>query len=220
MNEHLIVRRSLHDELAEGLREMIVRGELKAGEKAPEAALCARFGVSRTPMREAFKALAAEGLIRLVPNRGAIVAKITREEVAELFPIMGALEGLAGELACARISNARVARIRRLHEQMFGCYERAEITPYYRLNRAIHEAIFEAADNVTLSSLFQNLLVRTSTVRFTARKSPLRWAEAIADHEAMLTALEARDGAGLGRILREHIRHKVDMVSEALAADD
>ncbi len=220
MSEHLIVRRSLHDEIAEGLREMIVRGELKAGEKAPEAALCSRFGVSRTPMREAFKALAAEGLIRLVPNRGAVVAKITREEVAELFPIMGALEGLAGELACARISNARVARIRRLHEQMVGYYERGEIAPYYRLNRAIHEAIFEAAGNATLSALFQNLLVRSSTVRFTATKSSARWAEAIADHEAMLTALEARDGAGLGRILRDHMRHKVDMVNEALAAEE
>ncbi len=219
MNDYAIVRRSLHDEIADGLRDMIVKGELIPGEKAPEAALCARFGVSRTPMREALKALASEGLIRLIPNRGAIVAKITRAEVDELFPIMGALEGLAGELACARITSAKIARIRKLHEQMVGCYERGEIAPYYRLNRQIHDAFLEAAENATLSALFQNLLVRSSTVRFTAKKSPARWDEAVADHQAMLTALEARDGIALGRILREHIRHDIEMVIEALAAD-
>ncbi|MDE2361335.1 MAG: GntR family transcriptional regulator [Hyphomicrobiales bacterium] len=215
-----IVRRNLHDEIAVGLREMIVKGELRPGEKVPEAALCIRFGVSRTPMREAFKALAAEGLLTLVPNRGAVVARITREEVAELFPVMGALEGLAGELACARITEAKVARIRKLHEQMARFYERGEIAPYYRSNRAIHEAIFEAADNAVLSSIFQNLLTRTNSVRFAVKKSPARWAEAVADHEAMLAALEARDGPGLGRILREHMRHKIEMVIEALDARD
>lgn len=215
MNE-IIPRKSLHEEVAAQLREMIVSGELVAGKKAPEADLCQRFGVSRTPMREAFKALAAEGLIRLVPNRGAIVAKISREDVAELFPIMGALEGLAGELACARVTNAELARIRRSHEQMVRHYERGEIAPYYRLNRAIHEAIFEAAGNVTLTAMFQTLVARTASVRFTAQKSPARWAEAVADHDAMLKALEARDGPALGRILRDHIRHKLDMVNEAL----
>ncbi|MFO1118178.1 MAG: GntR family transcriptional regulator [Beijerinckiaceae bacterium] len=215
MNE-IIPRKSLHEEVAAQLREMIVNGELVAGKKAPEADLCQRFGVSRTPMREAFKALAAEGLIRLVPNRGAIVAKISREDVAELFPIMGALEGLAGELACARVTNAELARIRRSHEQMVRHYERGEIAPYYRLNRAIHEAIFEAAGNVTLTAMFQTLVARTASIRFTAQKSPARWAEAVADHDAMLKALEARDGPALGRILRDHIRHKLDMVNEAL----
>ncbi len=214
----VIPRKSLHEEVAAHLREMIVNGELVAGEKAPEADLCERFGVSRTPMREAFKALAAEGLIRLVPNRGAIVAKISREEVAELFPIIGALEGLAGELACAHIADGQVARIRRTHEQMVRHYERGEIAPYYQLNRAIHEAIFEAAGNASLSAMFQTLVARTASVRFTAQKSPARWAEAVADHEAMLVALEARDGPALGRILRDHIRHKVDMVNEALKA--
>lgn len=219
MNE-IIPRKSLHEEVAANLREMIVNGELVAGKKVPEAELCRRFGVSRTPMREAFKALAAEGLIRLVPNRGAIVAKISREEVAELFPIMGALEGLAGEAACARITDGQIAHIRRAHEQMVRHYERGEIAPYYRLNRAIHEAIFEAAGNAALEAMFQTLVARTASIRFTAQKSPNRWAEAVADHEAMLEALEGRDGQALGRILREHIRHKVEMVNEALTASE
>jgi DNA-binding GntR family transcriptional regulator len=118
MHEHpAILRRSLHDELATRLRDMIVNGELKPAQKIPEAELCERFGVSRTPMREALKVLAAEGLINLLPNRGAVVAKITQQEIDELFPIMGALEALAGELACARIDEPALVEIRRLTRQ-------------------------------------------------------------------------------------------------------
>src|ERR1700682_2844114 len=125
MNEHpVILRRSLHDELAMRLRDMIVEGALKPAQKVPEAELCERFGVSRTPMREALKVMAAEGLVNLLPNRGAVVAKITQQEIDELFPIMGALEALAGELACARIDERALAEIRRLHQTMVEHYNR------------------------------------------------------------------------------------------------
>src|SRR5258707_14648295 len=87
MNEHpVILRRSLHDELATRLRDMVVEGELKPAQKIPEAELCERFGVSRTPMREALKVLAREGLINLLPNRGAGVAKVTVQEIKGLRP--------------------------------------------------------------------------------------------------------------------------------------
>ena len=97
----IIPRRSLHDELATQMRDLLTRGELKAGDKISEQALCQRFGVSRTPLREALKVLANEGLVILLPNRGASVARISPEEIDELFPIMGALEALAGEAACS-----------------------------------------------------------------------------------------------------------------------
>ncbi|MEL7544592.1 MAG: GntR family transcriptional regulator, partial [Pseudomonadota bacterium] len=91
-----IVRRSLHDELIERMRALITDGSLTPGEKVPEKALCAQFGVSRTPLREALKVLAHEGLVELIPNRGATVARLTVEDLDEVFPIMGALEALAG----------------------------------------------------------------------------------------------------------------------------
>src|SRR5260370_40015061 len=148
-----ILRRSLHDELAKRLRDMIVDGALKPAQKVPEAELCVRFGVSRTPMREALKVLASEGLITLLPNRGAVVAKITQQEIKELFPIMGALEALAGELACAKIDDRGLAEIRRLHEKMVDHYERGDWLHYSKLNRAIHQAIFAAAAHAPPSAL-------------------------------------------------------------------
>ena len=217
MNEHpVILRRSLHDELATRLRDMIVEGDLKPAQKIPEAELCERFGVSRTPMREALKVLAAEGLISLLPNRGAVVAKITLQEIKELFPIMGALEALAGELACARIDERALAEIRRLHEKMVDHYERGDWLHYSKLNRAIHEAIFAAAGNASLSAFYQQLIFRIHSIRFVAKKSPMRWRQAVEEHKQIMAALERRDGKKLAKIMVVHLAHKVESVNEAL----
>ena len=212
----IISRRSLHGELVELLYDMVLDGELRPGDKINEQALCARFGVSRTPLREALKVLASGGLVILAPNRGASVAQISREEIDHLFPIMGALEALAGELACARITDAEVARIRKTHEQMVRHYEKREPAPYLKLNRAIHEAIFAAAGNAELTQLYHTIMVRTHAVRFTAKKSPSRWGEAVEDHGQMMDALGKRDGKKLAVILKDHLRHKAAMVHESI----
>jgi DNA-binding GntR family transcriptional regulator len=215
-----ITRRSLTEELVERLRDEIIEGTLRAGERVPEADICARYGVSRTPLRESLKVLAAEGLVTLALNRGATVARISASDIEELFPIIGALEALAGRQAAARAGDRDVDRIEALHRQMVVRYEAEDWVGYSKLNRRIHEAIFEIAGNQALAALYQQLLVRIHAVRFVARKSPQRWSEAIEDHVRMLDALRARDGEALARILEAHLEHKADSVQEALAALD
>jgi DNA-binding GntR family transcriptional regulator len=212
----VIVRKSLTEELVARLRDMIIAGALKAGQKVPEAELCAQFSVSRTPLREALKMLAAEGLVVLTLNRGATIAKITQQEIDELFPIIGALEALAGEAACARMTARDLDRLERLHRDMRAEYERGDWLGYSKLNRTIHETIFALSGNTALAALYQQLLVRIHAVRFVARKSPERWVEAIADHEEIMSALRARDGERLARVLRQHLVHKAGSVQEAL----
>ncbi|QIB32836.1 GntR family transcriptional regulator [Ancylobacter pratisalsi] len=212
----IIRRRSLHDELAAQLRDMLVNGELKAGDKISEQGLCTRFGVSRTPLREALKVLANEGLLILSPNRGASVARVSPEEVDELFPIMGAMEALAGEAACANASDADIAEMQVMHDEMLAAYRASDAATYLRLNRQIHEAFFDLAGNHALTQFYQTLMVRIHAVRFFAQKSSARWREAVEDHEAMMAALKARDGVRLGTILKEHLRHKAAMVHESL----
>jgi DNA-binding GntR family transcriptional regulator len=216
----VIARRSLHGELVPLLHEMILEGNLLPGDKISEQALCARFGVSRTPLREALKVLAAEGLLTLSPNRGASVARISSEEIDELFPIMGALEALAGEIACARLTDADLERLEAMHIEMVEHYHRREAAPYLKINRAIHEAIFDVAGNAELTQLYRTMMVRIHAVRFTARKSPSRWDEAVEDHEKMMRALRARDGKRLATIMKDHLRHKAAMVHEAMAELD
>lgn len=217
MSESRIARTSLHAELVLLVRDLIIEGTLAAGTKIPEQALCTRFGVSRTPLREALKVLAAEGLVRLTPNRGATVATVSADQVDEVFPVMGMLEALAGELACARMTPAGLKQLQRLHERMVQHYRREAHGDYAKVNRAIHDLIFAIAGNATLTGLYQMLLVRTHSARFTARKAPEDWARAVHDHEELMTALTARDGAAASEILRRHLRHKAQQVHTALA---
>lgn len=213
-----IPRRTLHDELLERLRQMIVDGELAPGTKVPEKALCERFAVSRTPLREALKVLANEGLVTLTPNRGAMVSDLTLADLEEAFPVMGALEALSGELACANITAPELAAIRRLHEKMIGHYESGDLSRYFAANQRIHETILEAAGNPTLAALYRSLAGRIRQARYIANMSPERWAEAVAEHERIVAALEARDGAALGEILKRHLASKFATVKEALSA--
>jgi DNA-binding GntR family transcriptional regulator len=211
-----IQRRPLHNELADRLRYMIVEGELAPGEKLAEKELCSQFGVSRTPLREAMRVLATEGLVLLTPNRGCTVARLTLADLDEAFPIMGALEALSGELACRHITDAEVARIRELHERMVRKYEAGALRDYFKLNEQIHQLILTAARNPTLAQMQLSLAGRVRRARYMANMSPARWARAVAEHEKILEVLAARDGKRLAVLLKEHLANKLQTVKEAL----
>lgn len=200
-----IPRKSLHDALTPGLRELIRDGNLKPGDKISEPRLCEHFGVSRTPLREALKVLAAEGLIELLPRRGAVVAQISADDIKELFPIMAALEGLAGELACERMTDADIDRVRGLHDKMMESYRVGDEDGYLVLNRRIHEAIFDIARNDTLGSMYQQILARMHSHRFIVRKSEASWKNAVEDHQRIMEALASRDKRQLPQLLRKHV---------------
>lgn len=205
-------RMSLHEELAQKVAELIVGGKLEPGSKVPEKELCEAFGVSRTPLREALKVLANDRLISLEPNRGAWVTPITRADVEDIYPVMGVLEGLAGELACARLSDAGIANIRTLHSEMETRYAARDRDGFITVNQQIHEAILAGAGNETLSAQFQSLAIRVRQARYAAPVTEAQWALAFAEHEQMIVCLEARDGAGLARVLRTHLSHKAETV--------
>lgn len=209
-------RSLLHDDVVAGLRTMIVEGELAPGSRLAEKELCERFAISRTPLREAMRVLASEGLVVLTPNRGASVSKVTAADVDEMFPVMGSLEALAGELACLRITEDQLAETRALHYQMVLHYQRRQLAEYFRLNQAIHEKILEAAANATLSAMHRGLEGRIRRARYMANMSEDRWAQAVAEHEAMLAALNDRDGPQLAEILKQHLQNKCDTVKESL----
>lgn len=215
-----IKRPSLHEELTDRLRTMIVEGVLAAGEKVPEKALCEKLGVSRTPMREALKVLAAESLLTLEPNRGARVRAMTLEDLEEVFPLMGAFEALAGELACQNITKAQLAEIKKSHKQMVRHFHDADRPKYFRQNQRIHEIIMEAAANPTLSSMYQSLAARVRRARYLANMSSKRWQQAVDEHEEIIDALEEQDGQLLGSILKRHLMNKFETVRQWLSEQE
>ncbi len=208
--ETAIPRRSLHDELVERLRRRIVEGELAPGEKISEKALCAAYDVSRTPLREALKVLAREGLVVLTPHRGAHVSMLTVADLEEAFPVIGALEALAGELACELATDEEITKISLLNMKMATAYRNRDRQKYFRLNQQNHEALALAARNPTLNQMRSTLDGRVSRARYYANISTARWDQAMKEHDAILAALKARDGERLGRILKDHLAHKLE----------
>lgn len=198
-------RLNLHGLLVDGIRALIERGELQPGRKISEAALCNRFEVSRTPLREALKVLAAEGMVELRPRRGAVVASISHKDIDELFPIMAALESLAGELVCPRLADADIDRMHALHDRMAGEYERRDEVAYLVTNRTFHEALFELAGNATLQAFYAQILTRIRSCRFVVSKSEANWGVAMTEHVSIMSALTARDARKLSSLLRQHI---------------
>jgi DNA-binding GntR family transcriptional regulator len=209
-------RTPLHERVARALRDRIVDGALAAGERVDERALCAAFGVSRTPLREALKVLAGEGLIDLLPNRGARVARLDPRDVADMFEVMASLESLAGRLAASRASDAEIDEVGRLHGAMVAAFQRRELAGYFRLNQAIHETILEAARNPVLSQTYRGLAGRIRRARYQANMTEDRWAAAVAEHETILAALRARDGERIGALLAEHLTRKMAVVNSEL----
>lgn len=211
-----IRRASLHQEVVRRLRNMIFEGELAPGDRVPERVLCERFAISRTPLREALMVLAAEGLIDLSPHRGATVSKLSPESLEHMFPVMEALEGLAGELACEYMTEADLDDIRELHERMIAHFQRGERLEYFQLNQRIHHKIVEAARNPVLMDVYTGLSGRIRRARYLANMDGERWQQAIAEHEQILDALKARDGKRLSHLLVDHLQHKYDALKAGL----
>jgi len=211
-----IPRQVLHQEVAVRLRQRIVEGQLAPGTKLNERELAELLNVSRTPLREAIRMLAAEGLVELLPNRGAVVAQMSAQDVADTFEVIAGLEGQSGELAAQRITEAELAEIRALHYEMMAAWTRRDLPTYYRLNAQIHTQINAGARNPVLAHTWRTVNARLQALRFRSNFDEAKWKRAVKEHERMVELLAARDSAGLRALLVEHLMHKRDAVLELM----
>jgi DNA-binding GntR family transcriptional regulator len=207
-----IDRQGLAAAVTAKLRDMIVEGVLTPGTRLNERVLCEQLAVSRTPLREAFKTLEVEGLIDLLPNRGAAVAQMSIADIEQTFEVMGALEGLSGKLACERITDREIAEIKALHFEMLAAHARHDLPSYYRINHVIHDRINAAANNAVLTTTYLQINARIQNLRFRSNFNQEKWDIAVKEHSAMLAALEKRDGEALRAILEKHLYNKRDIV--------
>ena len=211
-----IARSTLPEAAAERLRTLIIEGQLAPGARLNERELSERLGVSRTPLREAFRMLAADGLLVQLPNRGAQVVTLSREDVGHAFEVIASLEGLAGELAAARVTDADLADLRALQAGMEQAHMRRDLPGYYRANRAIHERLNAIAGNPILAQSFRTLNARLHALRFRSNLVQAKWDQAVVEHRLMIDALAARDGERLRALLVQHLRAKQHAVLETM----
>jgi len=190
---------------ARRLRELIVSGELAPGQRITERLVAEQLdGMSRTPLREAFKILEAEGLVRIEPNRGAVVTALSVEEVEAAIEVLIGLETLAAEPACERITDEEVANIEALHGRMAQAHRDGDRMAYFNLNQAIHQHIVDAAGNPVLSRIYASECARIRRYRYAGNEQNERWGRAVHEHEGILDALRERAGAILRESLRQH----------------
>jgi DNA-binding GntR family transcriptional regulator len=211
-----IPRAALHEQVTQRLRQMLVEGRIAPGAKLNERELSELLNVSRTPLREAIKMLAAEGLVELLPNRGAIAVSLTEADVMNAFEVMAGLEGMAGELAAQRITPEELAEIQAMQFEMMAAYTRRDLSAYYTLNSRIHNAISTAAKNPVLGSVYNQVNARLQALRFRSNQDGEKWKRAVKEHEKMIEALAAHDGAAMRDVLLAHLRNKRDVVLEQL----
>ena len=209
---------ALHERAAARLRTMLVEGHIAPGAKLNERELAQALNLSRTPLREAIKMLATEGLVDLLPNRGAVAVKLTEADVKHSFELLAELEGLAGELAAQRIDDATRAELRAKHFEMLACHARRDLSGYYRLNALIHAGINAAAGNPVLASTYAKVNARVQSLRFRTNQNDSKWQRAMAEHGRMIDALDQRDGPALRAVLKLHLEHKRDTVLELMRA--
>ena len=207
-----VERQRLHDVVVEHLRSFITEGVLPPGKKLNERELCETLGISRTPLREALKVLAVEGLIEISPNRGASVSRMSELEIRETFELISGIEAFAGELACERITQQELDEIKSLHYAMVVSKNQNDLPGYYQRNRAIHDLINLAARNSELRQVYLSLNRRIHALRYLSNHQTPKWDRALRDHEDMIEALEARDGKKLSEILRHHLLDKRDAI--------
>ncbi len=209
-----IPRAALHEQVTQRLRQMLVEGRIEPGAKLNERELTEMLRVSRTPLREAIKMLAAEGLVELLPNRGAIAVSLTEADVRHTFEVMAGLEALSGELAAQRITAEELAEIRAMQFEMMAAYTRRDMSNYYRLNAEIHSAINAAAKNPVLAATYKQVNARLQALRFRSNQDEEKWSRAAKDHEKMIEALAQHDSAAMRELLVSHLYKKRDVVLE------
>ena len=211
-----IRRRPLHDEATERIRDLIVEGRLAAGEWINEAELCQQLQISRTPLREAIKVLATEGLVELVPRRGARVAQLSLRELTDLFEALAGVEGLAAELAAERISATDLEKLHELQASIERSHKARNRLAYFHENHELHVAIVRCSGNSAIVDIHARLIARVRRARYQAILSEARWSASVEAHAQILAALARRDARRAGELMRQHVAHTSQVVRASM----
>ena len=213
-NPMRLVPNSLHQEVAVLLRNQIFAGTLPQGSFIDEAALCESLKISRTPLREALKVLAAEGLVRHEPRRGSFVSQVTEQDQDDIFPVIALLEGRCAFEAARNASDADIAALDALHARLAEHAHAKRINDYYATNFTIHEAIITLANNRWLAQAIADLRKILKLARLQQLHAPGRLAQSLAEHMAVFAALKNRDSEAAEAAMRLHLTRQREALRE------
>jgi DNA-binding GntR family transcriptional regulator len=210
----VIEKKTLHEEIANNLRELIMSGELQEGDKIKEDALCNSMGISKTPLREALRVLSVEGLIKLVPNRGSFVSTPTFEEIREMFDVMSVLEGICARAAAEKMSAKDLTTLEKLHNKLEKNFKRKAQREYIRINNQYHAFVQELAGNRTLNQIINGLRQKILLYRYQSLNLPERFEQSIQEHRELIEAFRKKDSKKAETLMRRHLKTQCDALEK------
>lgn len=209
----------LRELVFESLREAIISGRLPSGERVMEIQMAEEMGVSRTPVREAIRKLELEGLVVMFPRKGAYVAGISLKDIADVFEIRGALEGLAAELAAERITDEELEDLERYLVKISEESENGDLNKVVETDTDFHSLIYRASRNQRLSQIINNLREQIQRFRTTSLSYPGRMKVAVEEHRKIVEAISGRDGELARKLAQEHIENAENSMMNMVQQD-
>jgi len=210
----VIEKKTLHEEIANNLRELIMSGGLQEGDKIKEDELCSSMGISKTPLREALRVLSVEGLIKLVPNRGSFVSTPTFEEIREMFDVMSVLEGICARAAAQKMGVKDLATLEKLHTKLEKNFKGRAQREYIRVNNQFHSFVQELAGNRTLNQIVNGLRQKILLYRYQSLNLPERFEQSIQEHRDLIEAFRKKDLKKVETLMRRHLKKQCDALEK------
>nr|WP_320114624.1 GntR family transcriptional regulator [uncultured Desulfuromonas sp.] len=195
---------TLREKILENIRDAILKGTLKAGERVSEPDLAERYGISRTPIREAFRQLESEGYLTVVPRKGAVVTALTERDVEEFYSIKSILEGYAARLAAEKLTDKDIDRLKTINTRLAKLASAGDVKTFFRVHNEFHEQFIRASGNEKLLELIQQLLKKFDRLRIASLSLPGRMEISVQEHEKIIDAFESHDGDTADRLVRKN----------------
>jgi len=192
---------TLREKILETIRDSILKGTLKPGEKVAEPELAERFGISRTPIREAFRQLESEGYLTVIPRKGAVVTSLSERDVDEFYAIKSILEGYAARLAASQLSDKDIERLEAINDKLASLAAEGDVKSFFRVHNEFHELFIRAAGNEKLQELIDQVGMKFNRLRMASLSLPGRMEISVAEHKKIIEAFKANDGVEADRLV-------------------
>src|SRR5512136_799218 len=184
---------TLREKILETIRDAILRGALKPGEKVAEPELAERFGISRTPIREAFRQLESEGYLTVFPRKGAVVVSFSQRDIEEFYAIKSILEGYAARRACEKLTPREMDKLQTINDRLALLAEEGDVKQFFKVHNSFHDLFVKAADNGKLTELITGLVGRFQRLRIASLSIPGRMEFSVKEHQKIIDAFKNKD---------------------------
>lgn len=198
---------TLREKILETIRDAIIAGALKPGEKVAEPELAERFGISRTPIREAFRQLESEGYLTVIPRKGAVVVSFSQKDVEEFYAIKSILEGYAARRACENLSDKEIDKLQNINEKLRVLSGNGDVKNFFKIHNDFHDLFIKASDNDKLYELIANLVGKFQRLRVASLSLPGRMRVSVEEHEKIIDAFRKRNAALSEKLVRKNAEY-------------